>query len=400
MKVLCLFIPHLPVQWEVKRHPDLLKAVLVIGGFPHERKPVLDCSEKAAALGVYRGMTLRQASHRCPGAVFLSVNEDGYAQAFEEVLDILDQFSPIVEADSPGKAFLDIAGTEQLFGPAANLAERVSRDVLRQTGFKSQIGVAGSKFVAGIAASLASASPLIVRNSEEQRFLEALSIELLPVSQATITWLKRLGLRCMGQVASLAENALASQLGREGLTAHRLANGVDGQLVRPRPRPDILERTLSFEPPLDSLDALLAALDKLLDQLVPQLKGRYQVCSQLRLRFRSEDGRTCPDALNLKTPLDSKPEILGILKRHLEAASFPEGVSEVCLGLSRLGGESGKQAPLSSGTKGHQEEALQRLEKDLGERFGNSLLKKVVTLDPNSRIPERRVALADAHADG
>lgn len=373
---------------------------LIIGGFPHERKTVLDCSAKAAASGVHPGMTLRQASHHCPDAIFLPVDENGYAQAFEEVLQILDRFSPIVEADGPGKAFLDVTGTEQLFGPAANLANQVIRDVLRQTGFKSQIGVASGKFVAGIAASLASARPLIVRSGGEKRFLEALPVELLPVSQEALTWLKRLGLRRIGQVASLAANALASQLGGEGLTAHRLANGVDGEPVRPRPRPNILEQTLSFEQPLEDLDALLAAVDKLLDQLVPLLRKRYQVCGQVRLCLRSENGRTCPDAVNLKTPLDAKQEILGILKRHLETASFPEGVSEVCLSLARLGGESGRQAPLSSGTKGRQEEALQRLEKELGDRFGHSSLKKVVALDPDSRIPERRVALVDAQIDG
>ena len=400
MKVLCLFIPHLPVQWELKRHPDLLKAASVIGGFPHERKTVIDCSEKAAASGVYPGMTLRQASHRCPEAIFLPVDEVGYAQALEEVLDILDQFSPVVEADSLGKAFLDVTGTEQLFGPTANLAERVSRDVLRQTGFKSQIGVAGNKFVASIAASLAPTSPLIVRNGEEKKLLEAFSIELLPISQEALTWLKRLGLRRMGQVASLAENALASQLGGEGLMAHRLANGIDGEPVKSRLRPDILERTLSFEPPLESLDALLAAIDKLLDQLVPLLRKRYQVCGQVRLCLRSDAVRSRPDAVNLKTPLDSKLEILGILKRHLETDSFPEGVSEICLGLAKLGSEFGKQAPLSSAAKGRQEEALQRLEKDLGDRFGHSSLKKVVELDPDSRIPERRVALVDAQIHG
>jgi nucleotidyltransferase/DNA polymerase involved in DNA repair len=466
VEVLCLFIPHLPVQWEFKkgvseegagadllpgvlegptthRNPpespfvkegagskrgagdtpagDLgvspkllnlpprvgakgLKAIpdplLIIGGFPHERKTVLDCSEAAVASGVHPGMALRQASHRCPDAIFLPVDEPGYGTAFEEVLDILAQFSPIMETDCLGKAFLDVTGTEQLFGPAENLAEQASRDVLRQTGFKYQIGVASSKFVASIAASLASTSPLIVRSGEEKKFLDALSVELLPISQEAITWLKRLGLRHMGQVASLPENALAGQLGGEGLKAHRLANGLDGgEPVRPRPRPDMLEQTLSFEDPLESLDALLAGLDKLLDQLVPLLRRRYQVCGQIRLCFRSEDGRSCPDTVILKTPLDSKPEILGILKRHLETASFPEGVSEVSLGLARLGSEFGKQAPLSSGSKGRQEEALQRLEKDLGHRFGHSSLKKVVAIDPDSRIPERRVALVDANTD-
>ncbi len=353
------------------------------------------------------------------------------ARSFEAVLEILDRFSPIVEASATarGKAFLDVTGTEKLFGPAADLAEQVIREVLQETGIRSQAAVAGSKFVAGVAAPLASAGPLVVPAGREKRFLAPLPVELLPVSPEALSWLRRLGLRRLGQVATLPENALASQLGAEGMMAHRLANGIDREPVMPRPRTDILEETLSFETPPESLEALLAALDKLLDRLVPRLRKRYQVCGELRLCFIcdvAESGtadsltvasaitdseivksdtakfggvRPRPDNVNLKTPLDSKPEILGILKRHLETAAFPKGVSEVRLGLARLGGESGRQKPLSSETRRRHEEALQRLEKDLGARFGHGSLKKVVEMDPGSRIPERRMALVDADGE-
>ena len=399
MPTLCLFIPHLPVQWERRKHPELARTALIIGGFPYERKAVLDCSEEAAVQGVSPGMTLRQASHRCPDAVFLPADETGCARASDEVLGLLDQFSPAVEPDGPGRAFLDISGTEQLFGPAGNLAGQVGRCVLRQAGFQSQIGVAGSKFVAGIAASLAVAGPLIVAGGQERRFLAPLSIEFLPLAPEAIVWLKRLGLRTIGQVAGLPVNALDSQLGRDGLMAHRLANGIDERPVAPRPGPDTLAETLSFEQPLGSLEALLTALGTLLDRLTPRLRSRYQVCHQIRLCLRSGDGKAWPHTLNLKTPSDSKPEMLGILKRHLEAASFPEGLSEIHLVLAGLHGESGKQAPLSTGTKGAQAEALQRLNSGLRERFGNNPLKRVVEIDSGSRIPERRIALVDPDAD-
>jgi hypothetical protein len=83
MTILCLFIPHLPVQWELKRHPELLQTALVVGGFPYERKSVLDCSEKATIQGISPGITLRQASHRCPD-VFLPSTKA--CQASGEVL--------------------------------------------------------------------------------------------------------------------------------------------------------------------------------------------------------------------------------------------------------------------------------------------------------------------------
>lgn len=395
MRILCLFIPHLPIQWEMKSHPDLAQTTLIIGGFPHERKLVLDCSEKAIAQGVSPGMILRQASHRCPDAVFSPVDEAGYAKAFDEVLDVLDQFSPAVEADNQGRAFLDITGTEQLFGPLEELAARIRGEVFQRVGFHSQAGISSSKFLAGIAASLAFTSPLVVEGNEEKEFLKPLPIELLPLTREAVDWLKRLGLRTMGQVAALPVNALSSQLGQDGTMAYRLANGIDERQVVSRPKPDVLEQALSLEQPLESLDALLAALGVLLDKLIPLLRGRCQVCYRIKLRFRF-DNTELWQSLILKTPSDSKPDILGVLKRHLEAASFPEGISEIHLILAGLGGESGKQASLSTGTKGIQAESLQRLDSDLRARFGHSPLKRVVLIDPDCRIPERRAVLADS----
>jgi len=400
MTILCLIIPHLPVQWELKRHPELAHAALVIGGFPHERKTVFDCSEKATASGIYLGMTLRQAPHRCPDAIFLPVNEAGYDRAFDEVLDILDQFSPVVEADSLGRAFLDISGTEHLFGPAENLAGQASNEVIHRTGLQSQIGIASNKFVASIAASLASTRSLILTSGQERSFLQPLPIELLPIAPEAITWLKRLGLRTMGQVADLPINALDSQLGQDGLMAHRLAKGIDKRAVKPRPKPNVLEQSLSFDHPLGDMDALLAAIGSLLGRLVPVLRSRYQVCHEIRLRFCFDNGRPWQDTVVLKTPLDSEQEMLGILKRHLETTSLPEGLAEVQLALAKLGREFGQQSPLSTGTRSRQQEALQRLERNLEHKFGHSPLKRVVELDPDSRIPERRVALMDAHLNG
>jgi hypothetical protein len=144
----------------------------------------------------------------------------------------------------------------------------------------------------------------------------------------------------------------------------------------------------------------VVAIGVLLDRLTPLLRKRCQVCSQIRLRFRCDDGRAWPDTVNLKTPSDAKPEMLGILKRHLEARPFPGEISEIYLGLAKLCGESGQQVPLPTATRGRQQESRQRLERGLEDRFGHNPLKRVVEIDSDCRIPERRLALIDSNADG
>ena len=395
MGVLCLFIPHLPVQFESNRHPELAQMALVIGGFPQQRKRTVDCSEEAARCGISPGTPLRQAHHLCPDAVFLPLDKAGYAAAFEEVLDILDQFTPVVEVDCLDKAFIDVSGTEKLFGPTECLAEELAREVLCRTGFRSRIGIANNKFVASVAASLASAGPLIVKSGEEKIFLEPLSIEVLPISQEARGWLDRLGLRTVGDIASLPLDALAGQLGAEGVVAQRLANGMDKSPLRPSPKPDVLEGNLCIERPLENMDMLLVAASGLLDRLVLRLKSRQQVCRKMKLRLRFEGGGSWHNTLSLKIPTDSRRDIVARLKHSLERARFPGGISEIYIGLSQLSSEYARQCLLSTDMKGSQEEALLRLASELEDSFGQSLLKKVVQLDPSCRIPERRLALGD-----
>ena len=155
MRIACVSINHFSVQVETREKPDLAGKPLVIGGFPHEQKSVIDCSVETSGYHIRPSISLRQAHHLCPEAIFLPLNEELYHKAFEEILGILDEFSPAVEASYHGKAFMDISGTERLFGPEENLSKLMGQEISEKTKLHPQIGIAASKFVAGVAAEMA-----------------------------------------------------------------------------------------------------------------------------------------------------------------------------------------------------------------------------------------------------
>jgi nucleotidyltransferase/DNA polymerase involved in DNA repair len=174
------------------------------------------------------GIPLRQTHQLCPDAIFIPLDEDMYIRAFEDVLDVLEQFSPTVEANGLGRAFLDGSGLEGLFGTDQEVAERISSEILQQMHLESKIGIAGNKFTAAVAATLASAKkPHIVTKGKERTFLASLPANLLPISEDTKRRLDLLGLRTMSHIASIPLDALANQFGDEGVLAHQLANGID-----------------------------------------------------------------------------------------------------------------------------------------------------------------------------
>ncbi|MBE0480628.1 MAG: hypothetical protein IBX68_06575 [Dehalococcoidia bacterium] len=395
-RIICVCIDHFTYAVEAREHPELVSQPVVIGGFPGERKPVFDCSAQAANAGIAPGMPLRQARYLCPGAVFLPLDTGKYTRAFNEVLDILDQFSPIVEIEGPGRAFLDGAGLEGLFGPDAVLARLIATRVFSGTRLKPKIGIAGGKFIARMAADAAEfRNPRIVAAGEEKHFLAPLPAHLVPVSEEVKRRFDLLGLRTLGQIASLPLEAMVNQFGEEGALAHRLAHGKDGRRLVPRARPDILEHELSRANPIETMDGLLAALNTALDRLIPSLRERNGVCGQVRLCLKLDGGETWYDTFMLKTPTDSAREILTLLRHRLENAHLTAGVSGIHLGLAQLGGEQGGQASLFKGERSRREQKLESTVKRFRARYGGNPLKRVVEADPDSRIPERRSTLVD-----
>lgn len=395
MRIICLKVERFLVSVEVLARPELAGRPVVIGGHPHERKPVLDCSGEAAAFGVTPGMPLRQAQHLCPDAIFRALDEALSRQANDDLLAVLDRFSPAVESTIPGHAFLDITGSEMLFGPEPELARRLCGEALAALRLEPKAGAASSKTVAAIAANIAGRSqPCIVPPGRERDFLAPLPISLLPLSEEARAWLERLGLRTISQVAELPEDALASQLGPEGLPAGRLARGSDTAPVIPHPRPATIERSLAWDEPADSLEFLASATEKLLDRLAPSLRTRQQACGEIRLAFQCEGAPEEETALPLKIPTNNRDDLLRRVRNHLDGATLPAGATGLRLTLARLGPEWGRQPELAS-ERMRKRRALIRAAGRLRERFGYPPLLRVIHADPACRIPERRWALAE-----
>jgi len=396
MKVVCVHIEHFAAAAEITERPDLQSYPIVIGGFPSDRKPVFECSVEAVEAGIVPGIPLRQAHQLCPDAIFIPLDEDKYVRAFDNVLEVLEQFSPTVEADGLGRAFLDGSGLEGLFGSDETLAKRISSEVSQQICIEPRIGIASNKFSAAVAATLASAKrPSIVTQGKERKFLASLPANLLPISEDTRRRLDVVGLRTMSQIALIPLDALANQFGDEGVLVHQLANGIDERPLLPRTKPVILEEALSSESSLETIDAVLAAIDKLLDKLITTLRNRNQVCGQIRLCLHLDGTSPWYDSINLKEPTDSKREITSLIKHRLETAHLSAGVTDIRLGLTQLGGEMAKQSSLLTRERVRQDAQLRRAAKQLQAKLGKNPLKKIIQVDPASRIPERRSGLID-----
>ena len=163
MRIACIIVHNLAIQVAAASAPCLRGQALVIGGLPFEAKPVYDASPEAIARGVKVGMPLREAYALCPEAKFLASDEANYRQAFEEVANVLERFSPVVDIEKPGCAYIDVSG----LCDGVSLCIEVLRQISGETGLSACLGVSGGKFFSRVAALTSKpATPVIVSPGE------------------------------------------------------------------------------------------------------------------------------------------------------------------------------------------------------------------------------------------
>jgi DNA polymerase-4 len=218
---------------EQRDRPHLRGKPVIVGGDPRSREytrgVVSTCSYEAREFGVRSAMPLRTALKLCPDGIFLPVDGRKYQRVSHEVMAVLRRFTPAVEQVSIDEAFLDVGGSEALFGPAPEIARRVKAEVCEATQLTVSVGVATSKLVAKVASDLRKPDGLVVvQPGEEAAFLAPLEIRRLwGIGPKTAERLHALGVRTIGDLAALPVETLVRVLGDHGATLHERALGID-----------------------------------------------------------------------------------------------------------------------------------------------------------------------------
>jgi len=213
---------------EILDNPDLRgKAVIVGGG--ELRGVVSAASYEARRFGVHSALPMMTARKCCPHGVFLPPRMARYHEVSDQIMAIFQRYTPLVEPLSLDEAYLDVTGTERLFGPTAELAEMIRRQVRAEVGLTVSAGVATSKLVAKIASDMNKPDGLtVVPAGSEVAFLTPLAIATLPgVGPATMKQLELLGVRTIGDLARLPVAILVRKLGQQGSYLHEAAQGID-----------------------------------------------------------------------------------------------------------------------------------------------------------------------------
>jgi len=298
--------------------PSLRGKPIAVGG-----GVVLAASYEAKAFGVSGGMSGRRARELCPHLIFVGGHFKDYQRLGDGAINVLNDFTPLVERISIDEAFADVAGCTHLFGSPAEIATAVRRRVRTDIGLPISIGVARTKHLAKIASQVAKPDGLVVVDPEsELRFLHDLPVELMwGVGPATKARLAERGIHTIGQLANMPGWSLQRVVGRaagEKLTA--LAWNRDPRHIetRRRARSAGAQSALGRKPA--RVQVFRPVLRHLADRIATRLRAKSRPGRTVTVRVRFADLHSVTRSITLDAPIAATASLAEIAEELVRSA--------------------------------------------------------------------------------
>ncbi len=284
--------------------PSLRDQPVIVGG--GERGVVATANYIARRYGVHSAMPLRTARRLCPHGVYLPGNHRLYREYSKRLMAILDEYSPLVEKVSVDEAYVDLTGTEQLFGPVIRTARAIQARVQEELSLSISVGLATNKLVAKVASDHQKPHGFtVVRPGEEAAFLASLPVQRLPgVGPAMLTQLRDRGVATVGDLARVPPNLLRLSFGEVGeMLAHR-ARGEDHRPVTKREPVKSISRETTFDEDTTDTSRLESTLLYLTEDVCRRLRRQRFEARTLTVKIRYADFITHTRSRTLRRPLD------------------------------------------------------------------------------------------------
>jgi DNA polymerase-4 len=298
---------------EKRLSPALSDKTLVLIEAGKNRPKVIASDAMARQMGVKAGMGYREAQSLCPNAEFLLVEQHRYHRLFDDATIELLEISPRLEMEYQ-------ATSAVWYSDDMTMLPLLLEAIHTKTGIEAQVGMAATKFVARVAAAVASPTLQVsVLKGQEATFLAPYPLSLLPLDKTMKRRLPLLGLETLGQLAALPRIAIWEQFGKHGRWLHDLSRGIDPRPLSPYKVPTRLEMVQNFEDGVTDRLCLYRCLESLSLRLIECLKGQeagtialiVQLTDKSVLEQQRQPHEPLRDALSLlrhlRQVLDSLP---------------------------------------------------------------------------------------------
>jgi len=290
--IIHLHIPAFPIAVARVCRPELRSRPVIVAPTQSERALILSVSLEARKEGVFKGMPLSKAIRLCPNLKVLPPDPGLMEKACRTLAGVVSRYTPLWEPSRPGHIYLDLTGTERLWGKVKDTAFRLRGEIEGGLRLCGTVGVAGNKMVSSIASRIMpSAGVLDVNHGREASFMAPLRVDVVPGvgSFRRKILLEELSITRVRELAALDMGRLKLIFGRQAYVIHQRAVGVDPTPVYPTPAKPMITEEITL--PQDENDdrKLLGVLYGLVERCAHRLRERVLFPRKAGLLIRYSD---------------------------------------------------------------------------------------------------------------
>ena len=241
-------------------NPSYRGKPVIVGGLPGERRSVVaTASYEARKFGVHSAMPTVEAYRLCPQGIFVHGRMERYHELSSQIMDIFRTYSPDVDQMSVDEAFIDLTGTESLFGNPADTVMKLKKEVKEKTGLTVSAGLACTKYIAKISSGISKPDGFFeVKPGDEEKFMLSLPLsKVWGIGDKTLERIRNAGLFTTADVHEKSSELLSIMFGEAtGLFLYKAVRGCEAETFTR----DASSKSLSSETtfPFDLTDSYAA----------------------------------------------------------------------------------------------------------------------------------------------
>ena len=368
---------------EIRDEPSLQGKPVVVGGSTKGRGVIAAASYEARKFGVYSAMPSSVAIRKCPDLIFVKPRMNHYAAVSKQIREIFFRFTSLVEPLSLDEAFLDVTGSERLFGSAREIAAKIKQAILDEVGLIASAGVAPNKFLAKLASDLEKPNGFtFVHPDHIQSFLDPLHVSRVwGVGPQTEKKLAALGVATVYDLRQLSKSVLKRSFGLNSDHFWRLSRGLDTRPVVPDRNAKSVSHETTFATDVFDHEAIESWLLELTDQVARRMRRHTIYGKTINLKVRFSNFDTLTRAKTIEKPTHSTGDLAGAtieLFRKLmnDPVSRGRSIRLVGMGVSQLSREAMVQRSLFDEVENQKQKRLDEAADKIRDKFGGGSVRR------------------------
>lgn len=308
---------------ELQDRPELKHLPVVIASH-HPRAVIAAASYPAREFGLRSAMSMTQAKQRCPQLVVIEPNFQKYHAVSEQIHQIFQQYTPLIEPLSLDEAYLDVTENLKQIPSATEVAMQIRADIFHATGLTASAGVAPNKFLAKIASDWNKPNGIcVVKPHQVHNFIQDLALKKIPgVGKVTQEKLQALQLHTLGDLNGVEENFLRHHFGKYGKQLFLYAQGIDERPVQSERQRQQISKETTFDQDF-TLAECAVYWDNLIERVWHNLEHKQMQARGVTVKLKLKNFQVLQHSKSFKRPLKNTQEFKQVLQLLLKEMHIP-----------------------------------------------------------------------------